>query len=344
MYSKKSNKPKKYVAGGILLAQLGLEAGKGLYGAYQAEQASRELGKLKTPATSVSEYEQLYKQSIDSDIQRRKEEQLAQQMATSLQALQGVRGGAQIPALTRMYGELGLREAEAAQARQMAALGQLAGAKERTLDRNIAQYERRRAELGAALEGGVQNIAGALGGGAQALGTYAGAQQTQKLIDALTATAGAADQKQIEIDGVGTLDQYLNSQPTAKVSQEPAIAPIIDKQGNVRSGSYMRAQEPVIKQLKALQNEKEAISQLTDEQYAALLRMKDLGIINFNTGGKMTKGAFNHKTNPIDIVQKGKKVGEMTGGEVILNPAQQKKLSQESAYFRSLLKKFNKQK
>jgi len=344
MYSKKSNKPKKYVAGGILLAQLGLEAGKGLYGAYQAQQASKELGKLKTPATSVSEYEQLYKQSIDSDIQRRKEEQLAQQMATSLQALQGVRGGAQIPALTRMYGELGLREAEAAQARQMAALGQLAGAKERTLDRNIAQYERRRAELGAALEGGVQNIAGALGGGAQALGTYAGAQQTQKLIDALTATAGAADQKQIEIDGVGTLDQYLNSQPTAKVSQEPAIAPIIDKQGNVRSGSYMRAQEPVIKQLKALQNEKEAISQLTDEQYAALLRMKDLGIINFNTGGKMTKGAFNHKTNPIDIVQKGKKVGEMTGGEVILNPSQQKKLSQESAYFRSLLKKFNKQK
>jgi hypothetical protein len=61
-------------------------------------------------------------------------------------------------------------------------------------------------------------------------------------------------------------------------------------------------------------------------------------------GGKVTKGAFNHKTNPIDIVQAGKKVGEMTGGEVILNPAQQKKLSQESAYFRSLLKKFNKKK
>jgi hypothetical protein len=34
----------------------------------------------------------------------------------------------------------------------------------------------------------------------------------------------------------------------------------------------------------------------------------------------------------------------MTGGEVILNPQQQKKLSKESAYFRQLLKKFNKQK
>jgi hypothetical protein len=61
-------------------------------------------------------------------------------------------------------------------------------------------------------------------------------------------------------------------------------------------------------------------------------------------GGMMTEGKFDHKTNPIDIVRGGSKIGEMTGGEVVLNPAQQKKLSKESAYFRSLLKKFNKQK
>ncbi len=61
-------------------------------------------------------------------------------------------------------------------------------------------------------------------------------------------------------------------------------------------------------------------------------------------GGMMTEGKFDHKTNPIDIVRQGKKIGEMTGGEVILNPEQQKKLSKESAYFRQLLKKFNKQK
>ena len=58
----------------------------------------------------------------------------------------------------------------------------------------------------------------------------------------------------------------------------------------------------------------------------------------------MTKGSFNHDINPIDIVQKGVKVGEMTGGEVILNPKQQARLSKESAYFRNLLKKFNKKK
>jgi hypothetical protein len=65
---------------------------------------------------------------------------------------------------------------------------------------------------------------------------------------------------------------------------------------------------------------------------------------SLENGGMITGGKFDHKTNPIDIVQRGEKVGEMTGGEVILNPSQQKKLSKESAYFRQLLKKFNKQK
>jgi hypothetical protein len=61
-------------------------------------------------------------------------------------------------------------------------------------------------------------------------------------------------------------------------------------------------------------------------------------------GGMITKGEFSHKTNPIDIIKKGKKIGEMTGGEVILNPTQSERLSKESAYFRGLLKKFNKNK
>lgn len=73
-------------------------------------------------------------------------------------------------------------------------------------------------------------------------------------------------------------------------------------------------------------------------------RAQELSKFAFEDGGMMTGGKFSHKTNPIDIIRKGEKIGEMTGGEVILNPAQQKKLSKESAYFRQLLKKFNKQK
>ncbi len=47
---------------------------------------------------------------------------------------------------------------------------------------------------------------------------------------------------------------------------------------------------------------------------------------NFKKGGKITKdggvtpGEFSHSSNPIDMVQDGEKVGEATGGELILPP------------------------
>ena len=61
---------------------------------------------------------------------------------------------------------------------------------------------------------------------------------------------------------------------------------------------------------------------------------------NDEQGGMISPGEFSHKRNPIDMVQKGAKVGELTGGEVILNPKQEKKVATESPYFRQLLKKF----
>lgn len=41
---------------------------------------------------------------------------------------------------------------------------------------------------------------------------------------------------------------------------------------------------------------------------------------------KKTPGEFDHDTNPIDIVQEGAKIGEMTGGEYIFNPEQAEEL------------------
>jgi hypothetical protein len=61
----------------------------------------------------------------------------------------------------------------------------------------------------------------------------------------------------------------------------------------------------------------------------------------YKSGGMMTEGAFSHKTNPIDIMQDGAKVGEMTGGEAILNPDQQKKVAKQSPYFRKLMREFS---
>jgi len=60
----------------------------------------------------------------------------------------------------------------------------------------------------------------------------------------------------------------------------------------------------------------------------------------FKAGGMMTTGAFNHDTNPIDIVQDGVKVGEATGQEYIINPTQAKQIAKQSSYARQLFKRF----
>lgn len=73
---------------------------------------------------------------------------------------------------------------------------------------------------------------------------------------------------------------------------------------------------------------------------------------NRKNGGRIQKtpGSFSHKTNPIDIVAKGSKIGEMTGGEYILNPAQAAKMQSLASsqkkealqrYVKTLFTKFN---
>ena len=78
-------------------------------------------------------------------------------------------------------------------------------------------------------------------------------------------------------------------------------------------------------------SEREKLIQLSFQQTPAL-----------PTGekGMITPGEFSHDNNPIDIVQDGAKVGEMTGGEAILNPEQQKKVAKQSPYFRKLMREF----
>ena len=50
--------------------------------------------------------------------------------------------------------------------------------------------------------------------------------------------------------------------------------------------------------------------------------------LNARSGAKVKKtpGDFSHRTNPIDIVRHGAKIGEMTGGEYIINPSQASKI------------------
>jgi len=57
-------------------------------------------------------------------------------------------------------------------------------------------------------------------------------------------------------------------------------------------------------------------------------------------GAKVTPGEFSHENNPIDIVQEGTKIGEMTGGEYIFNPQQANKMMNEAGKGNSPLHKF----
>ena len=64
-----------------------------------------------------------------------------------------------------------------------------------------------------------------------------------------------------------------------------------------------------------------------------------------------TPGEFSHENNPIDIMQDGAKIGEMTGGEGIISPEDMGKMEQLAGkgntplhkFVRSWFKKINKQ-
>jgi hypothetical protein len=53
-----------------------------------------------------------------------------------------------------------------------------------------------------------------------------------------------------------------------------------------------------------------------------------------------TPGTFSHSKNPIDIMQKGAKIGEMTGGEYIFNPKQAKQMKKLASSGNTELHKF----
>jgi len=64
-----------------------------------------------------------------------------------------------------------------------------------------------------------------------------------------------------------------------------------------------------------------------DAQFESFMNLGS-SLLDARSGAKVQKtpGEFSHRTNPIDIMRKGAKIGEMTGGEYILNPQQAAKI------------------
>ena len=59
--------------------------------------------------------------------------------------------------------------------------------------------------------------------------------------------------------------------------------------------------------------------------------------------GMKTPGEFSHGSNPINLMQDGAKVGEVTGGEYVVNPEQAAKISKQSKFAAQLFRKFDKE-
>lgn len=329
MRPKKSKEPKKYAVGGMIAgAALGLgQAGLGAYQMFQGQQAAKRIKEAST--ARPSEYAELLKQARNAELEQRRLEELNRAISTGISAAQQGGGRALVGALPGMVraGDagaldiLGQRQAQTMQALQFAAQGS-----ERELQREFNREIMERQAAQAAIEGGLQNVAGGLGqiGSAAVLGLK-GAKT-----GAVEAAPAPTMEEQMRTETLTSLGR------TAGEGSGGERALIAQNITDIQSGMD-EEQVPLIPE----SAESRAAKLLGLAEYPDFL--KDRSFYK-KEGGMVTGGKFDHKTNPIDIIQQGRKIGEMTGGEVILNPQQQKKLSKESAYFRQLLKKFNKQK
>ena len=278
-------------------AQAALGAAQTLYGITQLPKARAEMDRARASAPSLetpSQFYENYKNAYDSELARMQSDAIQQNLATSVQALQGAGGRA-------LVGGLGAATMGAQTAQQQMLAGeraarlqageQLATAQERAIGRQEARSQRDMEYANQAYQAALGNIGGGIG--AIGKGAMFAGQGTQGVVD---------------------------SQDTQK-----------------RTATGMGSN--VGKTLEDLEEEFEIKNDFSKNQN---ITESKKGFYNpqFQTGGMMTEGSFNHNTNPIDLVQNGEKVGEATGGEYIINPTQAKKISKESSFARKLFKRF----
>ena len=342
----KDKKVKKYFAGGMFLLPAAISAGQAIYGGIQAEKAKQAANKLKMPSTATpDEYAQMMKAAYDSQLMERQLDEINRSMATSVNALQQGGGRALIgglPAVTRAANQATFEASQFENQQRLAALGAMAGAKENQIGREMDVYNQQLGMAQAALNAGVQTAAQGIGGvgsalmyGADAFTQGGGAESIKSAIDARKSGMQAKQTKTASVSPTrSTIGQ--NGINVQRQTGMPKISDIAPSMTSLKSKALTPSYSlPIGLDIEMQSGMPQIPYAMQEGIYSNFGR-------RFEEGGMMTGGKFSHKTNPIDIVQKGKKVGEMTGGEVILNPSQANKLSKESAYFRTLLKKFNK--
>jgi len=135
--------------------------------------------------------------------------------------------------------------------------------------------------------------------------------------------AGRLTPSQVSASGFG--------QPTRTVDEIADYASKVTKPRMGQKSLYDMSQ--LGKQTPLIESQQEELERIT-------------GIQPMEEGGRLdekaekTPGEFDHDENPIDIVQDGDKIGEMTGGEYIFNPEQAEELRKLSEKGNTKLHKF----
>lgn len=294
----------------LLALQGAAGVGKAVYGASQAARGKRALAEsYVAPTGKPKEYAEMLAQARESDVRQRQLDEINKSMATSTEALQragsrGVIGG--IGAVTEAgikgrTGVLGQQQADIMKALEFGIQGA-----ERQRSREVAREARDRGEATAAISAGTQNIVGGLTDIAK------------------TAMVGM---DAMDIGGESKRAARRDAQKLTEGAQEE----LFKEASTIPSGN--RFQTPSLSEFKKLA---EGVGEL-DVTETQLEEVPE----DYNAGGiQKTPGEFSHKTNPIDIIKDGAKIGEMTGGEYIFNPSQAKKLKQLASSGNSKLHKF----
>jgi hypothetical protein len=353
-------------------AQAALGGLQAIYGLAQLPKARAEFERARAAAPSLetpSQFYENYKNAYDSSLAAMQNDAIQANLATSVQALQGAGGRALVGGLTQATAQAQAAQNQMlAQERQMrlAAGQQLAAAQERTIGRKETRSQQEMAYANQAYQAALGNIGGGLGAVGEGLmygmSAVKAADKTPK-----PEVETQVSPKQETMDFVkesrdligkemgGTIGEARAAVAEAykpSILQTPQFnkkipeTPTLMRSRSVLGQDYGKAITPqpqpspygstipleyrnnqAIKQLEALQKGYDMVTEYN--KY-------------FFNGGMMTGGAFNHATNPIDLVQNGQKIGEATGGEYILNPSQAAAVAKQSSYARKLFKMFEK--
>tara|TARA_R100000700_G_scaffold10439_6_gene15281 strand:- start:26009 stop:26884 length:876 start_codon:yes stop_codon:yes gene_type:complete len=195
-------------------------------------------------------------------------------------------------------------------------------------------------------------LAALQGGGSRALlgGLGASSQRAQTAFDQIA--ADSFERRKSALETIGTAEERVATQRFLDARKELDFGRGLEAQGlqALFGAEDAERQADLQKRQGIIQAIGGGLSALVLGGDKAAGISPDLLQLVMKEGGKLrgvTPGEFSHEDNPIDIMQDGEKIGEMTGGEAIVSPEDWGELTQRAGsgntglhkYLRQLIEK-----